>query len=40
MARSASTLPGARATDAQAFLMELVLTNVLVLVILGTEELR
>ncbi|MEA2160998.1 MAG: hypothetical protein QOD66_3378 [Solirubrobacteraceae bacterium] len=31
-----ATLPGPRATDAQAFLMELVLTNVLVLVILGT----
>ena len=31
-----ATLPGPRASDAQALLMELVLTNVLVLVILGT----
>jgi aquaporin Z len=31
-----ATLPGPRTTDVQALLMELVLTNVLVLVILGT----
>jgi aquaporin Z len=31
-----ATLPGPRATDLQALVMELVLTNILVLVILGT----
>jgi aquaporin Z len=31
-----TTLPGPRATDLQALIMELILTNILVLVILGT----